>query len=119
MLDLVSSGEYVLINAMEICEGGPFTRYDPSEPNNTSKKSLLDIIIVSKNLQQFIEKLEIDSNLDWTPYGQFKGNLKYTDHYALKLSFIKIPMRKLTPLPGKKYTIWNTKRMNGWEQYRN
>ena len=25
----------------------------------------------------------------------------------------------MTPFPGKKYTIWNTKRKNGWEQYRN
>ena len=113
LIDLVSSGEYILVNSLDICKGGPFTRYDPSDPNNNAKKSLLDVIVVSKNLLKYIEKLDIDSKLEWTPYSQYKGHLKYHDHYALLLVFNQIPMRKQIKYPGKKFTIWNTKKMVG------
>ena len=40
-------------------------RNDPSEPNNDKKKSALDVVIVSERLVKYIEKLEIDSNLQY------------------------------------------------------
>ena len=37
IVDLVESGMYKVINASEIVIGGPFTRYDPSDPFNDTK----------------------------------------------------------------------------------
>ena len=34
-----------------------FTRYDPSAPDDDDEKSVLDIIIVSKNLVEFLDKV--------------------------------------------------------------
>ena len=67
LLEFVSMGDYVLVNSLDCVEGGPFTRFDRSEPTNNSKKSLLDLVVVSSNLVQYIDKLEIDQNLNWTP----------------------------------------------------
>ena len=89
--ELVESGEVVLVNSLDVVKGGPFTRYDPKSPNETEKKSLLDYIIVSANLVKYIDSLEIDSKLGWTPSRPVKGNLKFPDHYALLLSLKTYP----------------------------
>ena len=47
VLDLISEGKYCLVNSLEKCVGGPFTRV---EPNNPNVKSCLDLVIVSKGL---------------------------------------------------------------------
>ena len=85
ILDLLKSNKYVLVNATDLAINGPFTHYNTTDPNNASKKSLLDIVIVSKNLTKHIDKLEIDSGLNWTPSRSVKGVLQYPDHYALFL----------------------------------
>ena len=61
ILDLVKGNEYVLVNATDVVVNGPFTHYNPTDPNNVSKKSLLDLVIVSKGIVPYIEKLEIDN----------------------------------------------------------
>ena len=43
-------------------EGGPFTRKDPSFPNDEKKKSCLDLVLISKDLYRYVEKLFIDKN---------------------------------------------------------
>ena len=81
----IEGDNYVLVNASDKVIGGPYTRYDPSEPNNEVKKSALDFVIVSKVLYEFIESLVIDKDLQWTPNRpNGKNQLKFTDHYAKK-----------------------------------
>ena len=75
--------------------GGPFTRYDVTDPDNEDKKSLLDYVIVSSNLVKYVEKLEIDKNLLWTLSKTMKGKIKYPDHYALQLSFKNLAIAKV------------------------
>ena len=62
LLSLLDNEEYVLVNALDKTKGGPFTRFDRRSPNDDSKKSLLDLVIVSRNLLRYVEKLEIDRN---------------------------------------------------------
>ena len=48
---LIETGRYVLVNASDKVKGGPFTRYDPGDPNN---KSVLDLVIVSSELENYV-----------------------------------------------------------------
>ena len=61
VLELLSDGNYVLVNALEKCQGGPFTR---EEPNNPTVKSCLDIVIVSKGLLEYI----VDKERNFSPH---------------------------------------------------
>ena len=44
--------------------------------------------------------------------------LKHTDHYALHLVLNKIPMKNKNFIPSIKYTIWNTKKKESWNRYK-
>ena len=57
----------ILINATSKTRGGPFTRYDLTDPNNIHKKSCLDLFIVSANLFEYVEELAILNKLQMTP----------------------------------------------------
>ena len=65
--EFLESEKYVLINGTDLEVNGPYTRYDPKDPNDDSKKSVIDLVIVSKCLVNYIVKLEIDKYLQWTP----------------------------------------------------
>ena len=58
--DFIETGKMILVNNTEKAEGGPFTRKDPSSPDDDSKKSCLDLCMVSKDLYRYVEKLVID-----------------------------------------------------------
>ena len=65
--DLIATEKYVVINSSDKVINGPYTRYDPSAPDKDSKKSVLDIFIVSKDLSKFVEFLYIDKDKKYTP----------------------------------------------------
>ena len=67
---------------------------------------------------EYIDKLEIDIDLKWTPCRSKNGVLKYPDHYALLLAFKDIPMFKAKPIPCKKEIVWNTKKKEGWKKFK-
>ena len=74
--ELIADDKYVLVNSTDKVVGGPFTRYSPDDPHNDEKKSALDLIIVSKNLYKYIDKLEMDKERKWTPcYSVNKSSL--------------------------------------------
>ena len=58
--DLIDTQKYVLVNATKKAVGGPYTRYDLADPTCESKKSALDLCVVSIELFDYIEKLVID-----------------------------------------------------------
>ena len=118
LLEFVANGNYVVVNSLECVEGGPFTRFDPSDPTNNTKKSVLDLAIISKNLVQYVNKFKIDQNLEWTPSRSRKGSLKHPDHYAILLELKGIPMKPPIVFPGRKITKWNTRKKEGWEKYK-
>ena len=118
LIELLNKGDYVLVNSLPIATNGPLTRYDSNNPSNDDKKSAIDFIIVSKSLETYIEKFEIDKNLNWTPHRESKMKIKHSDHYALLLVLDNVPKRKREFFPTRKHTIWNTKKPNGWTKYR-
>ena len=117
--DFVSTGTYELVNASNKASGGPFTRYDPSDPNRENKKSLLDLCIISKGLSVYLLSLVIDKSRALTPCRPIsKDKLTYTDHYSLILKFKDIPMKKNQVSSDKKTIRWNTNKEGGWENYK-
>ena len=48
--EFLSSEKYVLVNKLPQVKNGPFTRYDTSDPYCLEKKSVLDLVIISKGL---------------------------------------------------------------------
>ena len=115
----VATGDYELVNASKKASGGPFTRYDPSDPHREDKKSLLDLCIISKGLSVYLLSLVIDKFRALTPCRPInKNKLTYTDHYSLILRFKNIPL-KISQVSGDRKSIrWNTNKEGGWETYK-
>ena len=74
---------------------------------------------MSSDLVKYIDSLEIDKHLSWTPSRVSKGELKYPDHYGLLLTFKDISIERIKPLAPAKQIVWNTHKKMGWVQYRN
>ena len=116
--EFVEGGDYVILNDTDKSSGGPYTRYSPEDPNNEKKKSTLDLVVVSKNLYEYVEKIVIDKDLKITPYRAIsKTRLCYTDHYALIVIFKNLPRK--TEINRKQYNpvIWNTNKKGAWKKY--
>ena len=48
--DFLQNSDYVLLNSTTKVIGGLFTREDPSDPKDESKKSCINLIMMSKEL---------------------------------------------------------------------
>ena len=64
-MEFLSSGSMILVNKLPVTVGGPFTRFDPSDPNNYDKKSCIDFVMLSPNLVNIIEFMKIDKDGDF------------------------------------------------------
>ena len=113
--ELLSTQDYVLLNNTNKTTGGPYTRYSPEDPDDESKKSMLDLVIVSKELYQYVDKMVIDNQLKWTPGRSVsKTKISHTDYYAIVVVFKDIPVNKVKIEKRKKTIIWNTnKKVHG------
>ena len=71
---LLDTDKYVLVNGTDKVIGGPATRENPANPTS---KSALDLVIVSVELEKYIESMEIDENKTFTPFRTTKnGTIK-------------------------------------------
>ena len=117
MKELLETGKYILANASPKAMGGPHTRYEPGSFSDISKRSCLDLIIVSKSLEQYIDEVIIDKELKFTP-GYVTGNrMKYSDHFSILLKFKEIPVKENTPVSVSRESRWNTNKAGGWTKY--
>ena len=74
---------------------------------------------MSSDLVEYVESFEIDNKRRITAFQQKKGKtLSYPDHYSLSLTFKGIPLKRNKISFGKKFTAWNTNRVNGWATYK-
>ena len=97
LVKLLETGKYILVNSSNLSSGGPYTWYDPSDPKNDSKKSILDLCLVSEDLFLHVESLTIDQDLQFTPYRVIGQNkVTFTDHYSLKLVLKNLLRKKGT-----------------------
>ena len=77
-------------------KGGPWTREDPADPNI---KSALDLVIVSNDLYEFVDRMKIDSKREITPFKSDKNKvLNFTDHYTIVVDFKNIPLKHETQI---------------------
>ena len=114
--DMLDTGSYILVNATSKVVGGPFTRFDPANPD---RKSCLDLVIMSKELFRYVHKLFIDKHLVFTPGRPVsKSKIRYTDHRSLILEFRKLPLKLEVNTAGARYALWNTNKIGGWEVYK-
>jgi hypothetical protein len=61
--DLLENEEYILLNNLDIVEGGPWTWVSRSDPR---VRSCLDLAIVSRSLLPFVYKVVVDKDRDFT-----------------------------------------------------
>ena len=109
----------MLLNSLQTVVNGPWTRYDPSDPEDENKKSVLDLVIISKNMEKYFDSMVIDSNLENTPCRvKSKSKIVYTGHYSMLVSFKNIPLKGEKVKNGIREVIWNTKREGGWIRYK-
>ena len=115
LIEFLEDEENILVNSTGKVHNGPFTRYEKSHPDDASKKSAIDLVLISSSLDKYVESMTRDKNLDWTPSKVSNGVLKYHDHYTIKLCFNNIPIKKDSRkvIPCRKQTIFNTKKENG------
>ena len=117
--DFIETGKYVLVNASKKVIGGPFTRYEPSDPENDDKKSVLSLCIVSAELFEYVDSLTIDKEKHITPYRTISKSKKtFTDHYTMIVLFKNIPLKPVKNIGCRKVTRWNTNKEGGWETYK-
>ena len=113
--EFLASEKYILLNNSKKVEGGPFTREEPSDP---TKKSCLDVIIMSEQLEKYVEKVIIDKDRKFTPCSISKnGRITYPDHFAIMILMKNIPMKKEKTVRPPKVIMWNTNKPGGWKRY--
>ena len=117
--EFIDNNNYVLVNETSIMQNGPYTRVDPADPENDSKKSVLDLIIMSKDLFKYVESVIVDKERKFTPsHTQKKNKVTYPDHYALMMTMKNIPRVKTSQKKPPKVIMWNTNKKDGWEKYK-
>ena len=109
------------MNNSDKVEGGPFTRIDPARPSDTDSMSCLSLVIVSKELESFIEQVSIDSKQLYSPISSnSKHKVIRSDHFPVILTFSpSFSSNKESKVERKEtYTMWNTNKPGGWERYK-
>ena len=111
--DLVSTGEYVLMNNLSLTRGGPWTRVCPSD----GKLSCLDLALASQALMPFIREMQVDSIREYAPRRVVTKDkrlgLTYADHYPL---IIKLEMPR-SEIEATTEASWNVNKPGAWEDY--
>ena len=116
----LDTDKYILVNSSVKANGGPYTRYEPNAPDDQTRKSALDLVIISRNLDIYLKEMKIDKNLAFTPF-RSKSKCKeliFSDHYAVLLTFKDIQVsNKVNVRNGVRQTVWNTNKKDGWNNY--
>ena len=103
--NFLEDGNYVLLNGTGKVTGGPWTRILYGAP---VVKSVLDIVIASKDLADYLKVMEIDEMRNFTPCKPLSnGKVSYSDHLAIKITFEGIPMNRTDRKVVSKSVRWN------------
>ena len=80
--------------------------------SSSKKESILDLALVSKNIQQYIKSFKVDKDKSITPFS-LKG--LFSDHKAITVE-LKIPITEREK-DNKKEEVINYKNKEGWRKY--
>ena len=112
---LLETGDFTLLNNLDLCEGGPFTW---EQAGNKEIRSCLDLALASSNLLPFVKKMVIDVERKFTARRIIKKKTStktiFTDHYGVKVILEGMNMGQRM---GKKEITWNLNKPGGWEDY--
>ena len=114
--NMIQGGLYILLNNLDIVKGRPWTWIDRQD---SSRKSCLDLAIISVTLLPYISKIEIDSEKKYTPRRVTKTKKEtkstYTDHFSVKIEIKNIP-KKIHQ--EKQPPMWNMNKPGGWTEFK-
>jgi len=81
--------------------------------------SCLDLVIASKELEAFIESVEIDSSMKYAPFRPLSKNVsKFSDHFPIVVTFCENFSSFKEIKKKNSHTIWNTNPDGGWKIYK-
>ena len=90
----------------------------PTRINPTGGSSVLDLGVVSKNIENFVQSFEVDTDKSFTPFAirKVKGVhvRKHSDHLAVK-ALIRMPVLKKKKTKSK--PVINFRNEDGWAKY--
>ena len=113
--DLIQDKRYILINNLDLVEGGPWTWQDRKDKR---RQSCLDLGIMSISLLPYLKKVVIDKYLKFTPRRVIKTKKTtksiFSDHYAIKIELNDMPKKQEH---AKQETFWNLNNPGGWDKY--
>ena len=116
--DLLETEEYILLNNLDIVEGGPWTWVSRA---NQGVRSCLDLAVISRNLLPFVSKVIVDREQRFTPYRVIKRRTGITsyhsDHFSFKVILSGMPSARCGV--KQKETTWNLSKPGAWEAYEN
>ena len=85
-----------------------------------TKRSCLDLVIVSKRLVPFVESVLIDSKMEFSPIRPISKTKSVTsDHFPVIVTFKNLPPKNSKKPQTDKHLMWNTNKVGGWEVYEN
>ena len=110
----MDSGKFLLLNGKKKVKGGPFTRYNLTDPHDDKLKSRIDLIIISKGLFKYVSSVTIDKDLNFTPGRPIsKTKMVYPDHYAIIFEMKNIPLSSGKNVACNKFKMFNLNKEGG------
>ena len=114
--ELLEEGEYILANNSKKASGGPWTWVCRGDGK---VRSCLDLVIISADLEPFLQSLVVDTEFEFGParIRKVQNKLKkiYSDHFPVIVKLKNLPTRKI-----KTQTVshWNLNVPEGLKTYK-
>ena len=100
-----------VLNSSQKCTG-IFTRVNNRNPN---EKPVLDYVIVSGQLEKYVNYMRIDQQKLFTPWRTSKKGKQFSDHNAISLD-MSLPVKRDLQVSSRK-TTWNFSDPSGWDKF--
>ena len=111
--NLIKTERYVLVNSLDLVEGGPWTWEDRQDK---TRRSCLDLGIVSVSLLPYITRVIIDADKKFTPRRVIKTKNKiktiYTDHFSVMIELNEMPRKQHAT---REEPTWNKGKPGAWD----
>ena len=101
LLNIVKEFNLDVSNSSQKCTG-IFTRVNNKSPD---EKSVLDYVIVSSQLEKYVNYMRIDQQKLFTPWKTLKQGKRFSDHSAILLG-MSLPVKMDLQVSSRK-TTWN------------
>ena len=111
LLNIVKEFNLDVLNSSQKCTG-IFTRVINKNPD---EKSVFDYVIVSGQLEKYVNYMRIDQQKLFTPWRTLKQGKRFSDHNAILVD-MSLPVKKDLQVSTCK-TTWNFSDPSGWDKF--